>query len=57
MLFFRHVLKQKMLAVSIEIQLAFKQGRVSGKYYFKLFENDIELRLELQFCIKTIVYF
>ena len=57
MLFFRHVLKLKMLAVSIEFQLAFKQGKVSGEYYFKLLENDIELRLELQFCIETIVYF
>jgi len=25
-----------MLAVSIEFQLAFKQGKVSGEYYFKL---------------------
>ena len=57
MLFFRHILKLKMLAVSIEFQLAFRQGRVSGEYCFKLLENDIELRLELQFGIKIIVYF
>jgi len=43
MLFFRHILKLKMLAVSIEFQLAFKQGRVSGEYYFKLSKNDIEI--------------
>ena len=37
-----------MLAVSIGTQLAFKQGKGSREYYFKLWKNDIEFRLELQ---------
>ena len=42
-----------MLAVSIEFQLAFKQGKGVWGILFQAFENDIELRLELQFCIEN----
>ena len=35
-----------MLDVSVSVQLAFRQGRVSGECYFKLLNIDIEFRLE-----------
>ena len=38
----------EMLDVSVSVQLAFRQWRVSGGMLFQAFENDIEFRLELQ---------